>query len=75
MVRLVERDELLGQMAEAVEGARDGSGSLLLVTGEAGEGKTSLVGEAALRSARSDPPDAAGSNRDLLRAQFMRMEG
>ena len=66
------RGGLIGRVQEraaldrAIEGVRDGCGSLLLVTGEAGVGKTALVNDAlaetdllALRgvpaSARSDP--------------------
>ncbi|HKO27024.1 MAG TPA: AAA family ATPase [Solirubrobacteraceae bacterium] len=43
MVRLLERGEELGLLASAVENARGGSGCLVLVAGEAGIGKTSLV--------------------------------
>ncbi|HJS94097.1 MAG TPA: AAA family ATPase, partial [Solirubrobacteraceae bacterium] len=40
---LLERGEELGLLAKAVEDARGGSGCLVLVAGEAGIGKTSLV--------------------------------
>ena len=40
---LVERDEALTQLHEAFRGAAAGHGSLILVSGEAGVGKTSLV--------------------------------
>jgi hypothetical protein len=40
---LVERDEQLAALGSVVETARDGRGQLVLVAGEAGIGKTSLV--------------------------------
>jgi predicted ATPase len=40
---LLERDSLLGSLNHHLAQASDGSGSLLLVAGEAGAGKTSLV--------------------------------
>ena len=40
---LLERDVLLGQLAERLAAARRGSGGLVLVSGEAGIGKTALV--------------------------------
>jgi DNA-binding CsgD family transcriptional regulator/tetratricopeptide (TPR) repeat protein len=43
VVSLLERGEELGLLAKAVEDARGGSGCLVLVAGEAGIGKTSLV--------------------------------
>jgi DNA-binding CsgD family transcriptional regulator len=43
VVRLLERDEELGVLARAVGDARGGSGCVVLVGGEAGIGKTSLV--------------------------------
>lgn len=43
MMNLLEREELLGQLTNHLERARDGSGSMVLVAGEAGSGKTSLV--------------------------------
>ena len=43
MVRLLERGDELGLLARAVEDARGGSGCVVLVGGEAGIGKTSLV--------------------------------
>lgn len=42
-VHLVGRDPLVEQLADAARAARDGSGSLVLLTGEAGIGKTSLA--------------------------------
>ena len=43
MVRLLEREDELGLLAGAVQDAIGGEGSLVLVGGEAGIGKTSLV--------------------------------
>lgn len=43
MVRLLERGDELGLLARAVEDARGGTGCFVLVGGEAGIGKTSLV--------------------------------
>jgi DNA-binding CsgD family transcriptional regulator/tetratricopeptide (TPR) repeat protein len=40
---LLERDQLLAELEELLDVARTGSGSLALVAGEAGAGKTSLV--------------------------------
>lgn len=40
---LLERDDLLRTLEEALSDAREGRGSLALVAGEAGAGKTSLV--------------------------------
>jgi DNA-binding CsgD family transcriptional regulator len=51
VVSLLERGEELGLLAQAVEDARGGSGCLVLVAGEAGIGKTSLV-----RAMRSSLP-------------------
>jgi predicted ATPase len=44
-VTLVERDAQLGRLAAALEDARQGRGSTVLVSGEAGIGKTSLLQE------------------------------
>jgi len=44
-VTLVERDAQLGRLAAALEEARHGRGSTVLVSGEAGIGKTSLLQE------------------------------
>ena len=52
MTTLLERDGLLQDINRALESARGGSGSLLLIAGEAGAGKTSLV--QASRSAVGD---------------------
>jgi len=41
--RLLERDAELEALVEAVEAARSGAGSFVLIAGEAGIGKTSLV--------------------------------
>lgn len=46
MTELLERDNLLAEIRQRVEAARSGEGSLLLIAGEAGAGKTSLVTEA-----------------------------
>lgn len=52
MVRLLEREDELGLLAQAVEDAIAGRGCLVLVGGEAGIGKTSLV-----RAVRDSLPD------------------
>lgn len=41
---LLEREELLESLAAHLDDARSGEGSMVLVAGEAGSGKTSLVG-------------------------------
>ncbi len=46
MTTLLERDDLLGDIDQALESARGGMGSLLLISGEAGAGKTALVRKA-----------------------------
>src|SRR5215472_4318200 len=43
----VGRDDLLGRLRRAVDGAVAGRGLIVLLTGEAGIGKTTLLGEAA----------------------------
>lgn len=43
MVSLLERDEQIAQLRSAVDVARAGAGRLIVVTGEAGVGKTALV--------------------------------
>jgi len=57
---LFERDELLADLTALVERARDGEGSLALVAGEAGAGKTSLVSEL-VRSAGSSVVAVVGA--------------
>jgi DNA-binding CsgD family transcriptional regulator len=49
--RLVERDGELERLAGAAEAARGGRGSLLLVEGPAGQGKTALLRRARLQAA------------------------
>ncbi|WP_394554269.1 ATP-binding protein [Agromyces sp. MMS24-JH15] len=51
-IGLLERDDALAELRDAVGDARDGHGQLVLIHGEAGIGKSSLI--AALRAA---PPD------------------
>ena len=76
---MIERDQELGVLAEAVSATSAGQGSLLLLAGEAGIGKTRLAEEAiatsglpALRGAgtqRGGPPYApvVGAIRSCLR--------
>lgn len=45
-VALLERDDLVGRLRSAAAAASEGSGSLVVVSAEAGAGKTSLVREA-----------------------------
>src|SRR5690349_9921549 len=49
----VGRDDLLGRLRGAVDGAVAGRGLIVLLTGEAGIGKTTLLKEAARRGARA----------------------
>lgn len=51
-IELLERERELAAVGESVERARDGGGSVLLIEGPAGIGKTTLL-EEARRSARS----------------------
>ncbi|MEV1131991.1 AAA family ATPase [Agromyces sp. NPDC049794] len=53
-MRLLEREHGLAELAGAVRTAIDGSGSVLLVHGEAGIGKSSLIG-----ALRDQPPAGA----------------
>src|SRR3954468_21927343 len=48
--RLLERDAPLAALLTALDEAEGGRGSIALVSGEAGSGKTSLVGESATRA-------------------------
>jgi ATP/maltotriose-dependent transcriptional regulator MalT len=50
MTALVGRDDTLALAADAVAAARGGEGRVLLVLGEAGIGKTALLGEIAARA-------------------------
>jgi DNA-binding CsgD family transcriptional regulator len=47
---LLERDAAIGVVTAAIDSAREGSGSVVLVTGDAGIGKTALVREAVART-------------------------
>ena len=46
---LLERESLLGEIGRLLDAASTGNGTLLLIAGEAGSGKTTLVREAARR--------------------------
>ena len=46
---LLERESLLSEIGKVLEAASTGNGTLLLIAGEAGSGKTTLVREAARR--------------------------
>jgi predicted ATPase/DNA-binding CsgD family transcriptional regulator len=50
---LLDREKTLGQLAEAIADARDGRGTLVVVEGAAGTGKSSLL-SAAVRIATAD---------------------
>jgi DNA-binding CsgD family transcriptional regulator/tetratricopeptide (TPR) repeat protein len=52
--QLIERDDVLAELHRALAHARDGRGEIALVTGEAGAGKTSVIGEF-LRQAAGAP--------------------
>ena len=52
-MELLERDPVLSRLAALVDAARDGRGSIALIRGEAGIGKTSVVRELARRSSGS----------------------
>ncbi len=78
-MRLLERDAALAAAAAALEEARAGSGRVIVVSGEAGIGKTSLLGEivdglegrARVLAGACDPlltPRALGPFRDIARA-------
>jgi predicted ATPase len=56
--RLLERDQELAILLDAARGAATGTGSVVLVHGEAGIGKTSLI--AAVRAAAAEPHVDAG---------------
>src|SRR5437868_1456430 len=51
MIRLLEREPLLASMLAALDRATSGRGGTVLVEGEAGIGKTSLLQEFAARAA------------------------
>jgi predicted ATPase len=65
MGRLLERDAELGLLREALERAGRGHGSAVLVSGEAGIGKTSLV-RAFAAAARRDARVLTGQCDDLV---------
>jgi predicted ATPase len=49
-LELLERDEELAAMAECADAMRNGEGSLVVIEGTAGIGKTRLLGEARTRA-------------------------
>jgi len=51
MMLLIEREHALAQLAQHIASARQGAGSICLVSGEAGIGKTSMLREAAIQHA------------------------
>jgi DNA-binding CsgD family transcriptional regulator/tetratricopeptide (TPR) repeat protein len=65
-VRLVGRTEELDRLRTALAAARDGSGGAVLVTGEAGIGKTRLVSELAQRARRAGAVVLVGHCIDLV---------
>ena len=62
-MELLERDEVLARLAAALRAAAEGAGRLVFVAGEAGVGKTALVGRFARSLAAADGP--AGGVRRL----------
>src|SRR5512138_3181407 len=62
----VGRAQELGELERALEAARAGSGATVLVAGEAGIGKTRLVGEAASRARDAGFTVLLGRSIDLV---------
>ena len=62
---LLERDEQLGVMTAAIDAVRRGAGSVLVLSGPAGVGKTSLL-RAAVAYARSDGLEVLTARADEL---------
>ena len=69
-MRLLERDAHLDALHAALERARRGSGSVMLVSGEAGIGKSSLLTEFADRAA-GQARLFRGSCEDLVTARTL----
>ncbi|HZB51153.1 MAG TPA: AAA family ATPase, partial [Mycobacteriales bacterium] len=67
---LLERDAQLARLHAALERARRGAGSIVLVSGEAGIGKTSLLAEFAARAAGRSRV-LRGSCEDLVTARTL----
>jgi DNA-binding NarL/FixJ family response regulator len=65
---LIGRAAELEQMQRAIEAAREGNGCIMLISGEAGIGKSRLVGESLRRGFEALLPDAPTSLQAAKRA-------
>jgi len=66
----VGRQSELGELEHALAAARDGHGAAILITGEAGIGKTRLVSELAARAREAACEVLIGRSIDLVGAEL-----